>query len=67
MLPPEEQKRNIFAFFRGKMEIHPKNYSGRMYSRSEFLHPSLNLSWRGVRDMKGWFCGYECFLPKFAR
>ncbi|CAK9206777.1 unnamed protein product [Sphagnum troendelagicum] len=33
MLPPEEQKRNIFAFFRGKMEIHPKNYSGRMYSR----------------------------------
>lgn len=26
-------KRDIFAFFRGKMEIHPKNVSGRYYSK----------------------------------
>ncbi|CAM6046645.1 unnamed protein product [Sphagnum compactum] len=31
--PPQVRKRNIFAFFRGKMEIHPKNYSGHLYSR----------------------------------
>lgn len=31
--PPEEQRRNIFAFFRGKMEINPKNVSGLVYSR----------------------------------
>lgn len=31
--PPERQKRNIFAFFRGKMEINPKNVSGLVYSR----------------------------------
>ncbi|XP_073388502.1 probable glucuronoxylan glucuronosyltransferase IRX7 isoform X2 [Physcomitrium patens] len=30
--PPEEQRRNIFAFFRGKMEINPKNVSGLVYS-----------------------------------
>ncbi|XP_047321908.1 probable glucuronoxylan glucuronosyltransferase IRX7 [Impatiens glandulifera] len=27
------QRRDIFAFFRGKMEIHPKNISGRFYSK----------------------------------
>ncbi|CAN4120385.1 unnamed protein product [Withania somnifera] len=26
-------KRDIFAFFRGKMEVHPKNVSGRFYSK----------------------------------
>lgn len=26
-------KRDIFAFFRGKMEVHPKNVSGRYYSK----------------------------------
>ncbi|XP_052184115.1 probable glucuronoxylan glucuronosyltransferase IRX7 [Diospyros lotus] len=26
-------RRDIFAFFRGKMEIHPKNVSGRFYSK----------------------------------
>ncbi|KAK8934689.1 putative glucuronoxylan glucuronosyltransferase F8H [Platanthera zijinensis] len=31
--PPETARRDIFAFFRGKMEIHPKNISGRFYSR----------------------------------
>lgn len=30
---PERQHRDIWAFFRGKMEIHPKNVSGRIYSR----------------------------------
>lgn len=25
--------RDIFAFFRGKMEVHPKNVSGRFYSK----------------------------------
>eukprot|EP00250_Pteridium_aquilinum_P011054 c19808_g1_i1 orf=165-1853(+) len=30
---PELQHRDIWAFFRGKMEIHPKNVSGRVYSR----------------------------------
>ncbi|KAG0629868.1 hypothetical protein M758_1G135500 [Ceratodon purpureus] len=31
--PPEQQRRNIFAYFRGKMEINPKNVSGLIYSR----------------------------------
>lgn len=31
--PPETAKRDIFVFFRGKMEVHPKNVSGRFYSR----------------------------------
>jgi hypothetical protein len=39
--PPQVRKRDIFAFFRGKMEIHPKNYSGHLYSRLAFLHPSF--------------------------
>lgn len=30
---PEKTNRDIFAFFRGKMEIHPKNISGRFYSK----------------------------------
>ena len=30
---PERQRRNIFAYFRGKMEINPKNVSGLLYSR----------------------------------
>ncbi|KAG0484420.1 hypothetical protein HPP92_008299 [Vanilla planifolia] len=30
---PETTKRDIFVFFRGKMEVHPKNVSGRFYSR----------------------------------
>lgn len=30
---PDLQHRDIWAFFRGKMEIHPKNVSGRIYSR----------------------------------
>ncbi|XP_073525484.1 uncharacterized protein [Phyllobates terribilis] len=30
---PLDGHRDIFAFFRGKMEIHPKNISGRFYSR----------------------------------
>ncbi|XP_044377287.1 probable glucuronosyltransferase Os03g0107900 isoform X2 [Triticum aestivum] len=38
---PEKARRDIFAFFRGKMEVHPKNISGRFYSkkvRTELLH-----------------------------
>lgn len=30
---PQLHHRDIWAFFRGKMEIHPKNVSGRIYSR----------------------------------
>lgn len=30
---PVASRRDIFAFFRGKMEVHPKNISGRFYSR----------------------------------
>jgi hypothetical protein len=30
---PEKMRRDIFAFFRGKMEVHPKNISGRFYSK----------------------------------
>lgn len=30
---PEKAQRDIFAFFRGKMEVHPKNISGRFYSK----------------------------------
>ncbi|KAL1539803.1 putative glucuronoxylan glucuronosyltransferase irx7 [Salvia divinorum] len=31
---PVTGRRDIFAFFRGKMEVHPKNVSGRYYSKS---------------------------------
>lgn len=27
------RKRDIWVFFRGKMEVHPKNVSGRFYSK----------------------------------
>ena len=30
---PEKQHRDIWAYFRGKIELHPKNVSGRVYSR----------------------------------
>ncbi|KAK1695822.1 hypothetical protein QYE76_012519 [Lolium multiflorum] len=30
---PEKAHRDIFAFFRGKMEVHPKNSSGHFYSK----------------------------------
>ncbi|KAH6814658.1 Exostosin family protein [Perilla frutescens var. frutescens] len=30
---PLTNRRDIFAFFRGKMELHPKNVSGRFYSK----------------------------------
>ncbi|KQJ97627.2 probable glucuronosyltransferase Os03g0107900 [Brachypodium distachyon] len=30
---PEKSHRDIFAFFRGKMEVHPKNMSGRFYGK----------------------------------
>ena len=30
---PAAARRDIFAFFRGKMEVHPKNVSGRFYSK----------------------------------
>ncbi|CAA3022731.1 probable glucuronoxylan glucuronosyltransferase IRX7 [Olea europaea subsp. europaea] len=30
---PLTGRREIFAFFRGKMEVHPKNISGRFYSK----------------------------------
>ncbi|KAL0460138.1 UNVERIFIED_CONTAM: putative glucuronoxylan glucuronosyltransferase IRX7 [Sesamum latifolium] len=30
---PLDGRRDIFAFFRGKMEVHPKNVSGRFYSK----------------------------------
>lgn len=30
---PVTGRRDIFAFFRGKMEVHPKNISGRFYSK----------------------------------
>ncbi|KAL5565795.1 hypothetical protein UlMin_028959 [Ulmus minor] len=31
-------RRDIFAFFRGKMEVHPKNVSGRFYSKKVRTH-----------------------------
>lgn len=31
--PVTTGRRDIFAFFRGKMEVHPKNISGRFYSK----------------------------------
>ncbi|KAH7288012.1 hypothetical protein KP509_31G007300 [Ceratopteris richardii] len=30
---PDQNRRDIWAYFRGKIEIHPKNISGRVYSR----------------------------------
>ncbi|KAI4382301.1 hypothetical protein MLD38_008281 [Melastoma candidum] len=31
---PVDGKRDIWVFFRGKMEVHPKNISGRFYSKA---------------------------------
>ncbi|OWM68924.1 probable glucuronoxylan glucuronosyltransferase IRX7 [Punica granatum] len=31
---PVAAKRDIWVFFRGKMEVHPKNFSGRYYSKA---------------------------------
>ncbi|ONK69298.1 uncharacterized protein A4U43_C05F21390 [Asparagus officinalis] len=31
--PPKTARRDIFVFFRGKMEVHPKNISGRFCSK----------------------------------
>ncbi|KAK9072626.1 hypothetical protein SSX86_009061 [Deinandra increscens subsp. villosa] len=42
---PIEGRRDIFSFFRGKMEVHPKNISGRFYSkrvRTEILRKYRN-------------------------
>lgn len=30
---PANGRRDIWVFFRGKMEVHPKNVSGRFYSK----------------------------------
>lgn len=30
---PAKGRRDIWVFFRGKMEVHPKNVSGRFYSK----------------------------------
>jgi hypothetical protein len=30
---PPKTKRDIWVFFRGKMEIHPTNISGRVYNK----------------------------------
>ncbi|OVA17983.1 Exostosin-like [Macleaya cordata] len=35
---PEKAKRDIMVFFRGKMEVHPKNISGRFYSKKVRTH-----------------------------
>ncbi|XP_020266014.1 probable glucuronosyltransferase Os03g0107900 [Asparagus officinalis] len=34
--PPETARRDIFVFFRGKMEVHPKNISGRFCSKYDY-------------------------------
>jgi len=39
---PLDGRRDIFAFFRGKMEVNPKNVSGRFYSKY-FYHLSFSL------------------------
>ena len=31
LLPPPGRKRDIWVYFRGKMEVKPKNVSGRIY------------------------------------
>lgn len=53
-------KRDIFAFFRGKMEVHPKNISGQFYSRkvrSTIWHKfSRNRKFRLKRER---FEGYQ--------
>lgn len=40
---PAGRERGIWAYFRGKMEVHPKNVSGHFYSRLTFLH------WLGLK------------------
>ncbi|XP_021724377.1 probable glucuronoxylan glucuronosyltransferase F8H [Chenopodium quinoa] len=35
---PLDGRRDIFAFFRGKMEVNPKNVSGRFYSKAVRTH-----------------------------
>lgn len=50
---PLTGRRKIFAFFRGKIEVHPKNISGRFYSKYWFIQ-LFNRS----------FISYYCFHAK---
>lgn len=47
-----QEDRDIFAFFRGKMEIHPKNLTGRVYSRwaAFFLVPISVVAWFSFQE-----------------
>ncbi|KAK6144334.1 hypothetical protein DH2020_021154 [Rehmannia glutinosa] len=57
---PVTGRRDIFAFFRGKMEVHPKNVSGRFYSkrvRTEIWRKYGTDRWFYLRRHR--FAGYQ--------
>ncbi|KAK4408471.1 putative glucuronoxylan glucuronosyltransferase IRX7 [Sesamum angolense] len=57
---PAAGPRDIFAFFRGKMEVHPKNVSGRFYSKK--VRTKIWLKYGGNRRFylrRHRFAGYQ--------
>lgn len=57
---PITGRRDIFAFFRGKMELHPKNVSGRFYSK----RVRTKIWWKYSNDRRFYlrrtrFAGYQ--------
>ncbi|KAL5717030.1 putative glucuronoxylan glucuronosyltransferase f8h [Ranunculus cassubicifolius] len=62
---PATGKKDIFAYFRGKMEVHPKNISGQFYSRgvrSTIWHKfSRNRKFRLKRER---FDGYQSEIQR---
>lgn len=57
---PITGRRDIFAFFRGKMELHPKNVSGRFYSK----RVRTEIWWKYSNDRRFYlrrtrFAGYQ--------
>lgn len=58
-------QRDIFAFFRGKIEVHPKNVSGHFYSKYvlPYLSFSPTISCCNVADSKIIDLTLRSFLP----
>ncbi|XP_073023739.1 probable glucuronoxylan glucuronosyltransferase IRX7 [Primulina eburnea] len=53
---PLSGRRDIFAYFRGKMEVHPKNVSGRFYSKRV-----RTLIWRKYGNDRRFYLGRHRF------
>ncbi|XP_057458009.1 probable glucuronoxylan glucuronosyltransferase IRX7 [Lotus japonicus] len=62
---PVNGRRDILAFFRGKMEVHPKNISGRFYSKQvrTTIWRRFNNDWRFYLRRQR-FAGYQMEIAR---